>query len=60
MYATRERTMFYEQLEKRDGGGEEGGREAKVLKVCTFNAWKIDRLRAWFPRNGCSCRDNFL
>ena len=20
--------------------------------------WKIDRLRAWFPRKGCSCSDN--
>ncbi len=38
-------------------GGEEGGGEAKVLKVYTFNDWKIDRLRAWFPRNGCSCSD---
>ena len=39
-------------------GGEEGGGEAKVLKVFTFNDWKIDRLRAWFTRNGCSCSDN--
>ena len=38
-------------------GGEEGGREAKVLKVHTFIDWKIYRLRGWFPRNGCSCSD---
>jgi len=39
-------------------GGEEGGGKAKVLKVHTFYDWKIDRLRAWIPRNGCSCSDN--
>ena len=45
--------------EKRDGWwGEVGKREAKVLKVHTFNDWMIDRLRAWFPRNGCSCSNS--
>ena len=46
--------------EKRWGGEEgEGGGEAKVLKVFTFNDWKIDRLRDWRPpRNGCSSSDN--
>ena len=41
-------------------GGEEGGGKAKVLQVYTFNDWKIDKLRAWFPCNGCSCSDNYF
>ena len=40
-------------------GGEEGegGGKAKVLKVYTFNDWKIDKLRDWPPHNGCSSGD---
>ncbi len=50
----------YVLLAMREEGGvvRRGVGEAKVLKVHTFNDWKIDRLRGWFPRSGCSCSDN--
>jgi len=49
---------FYDERREMGWWGGVGKREAKVLKVHTFNDWMIDRLRAWFPRNGCSCSDN--